>query len=1095
MSRGTSQGMVDVATPLKALMCYTLIKSCIEPQLNACSDTCNTPQYQYYYAPNLTVLSTWTNVRAPGLYYKDADKKLYVSVLNNGAGYAWDIGVNVSYGTTKNQDRIVSGGGNLLDVKIAGLTFWGAAQAGHKTIGQSVKDFLIDESNFAKYLQGFKSDKEHEMIPAFWETEIPFEAKAGEFTKVIINVDSNKFIPETNENDNTYILEIDKLPDPATYKIENIKAERTGDNLGDYNLSFDLKNIGEENGEATVTFTEGNTQYPGSVTITRDLSAGESKHIVQSLHFDVEGGNDGCALTKQIIIKVVDGQNRSVSGSITFPLRAGLVSGRITDLFDKPVKGVTVTTSTGQSAVSGENGFYHLTGIPKLGKLTIATSHPDYSLVQTKEITMTLTEVPEPGGMFSCETTGLTHTVNFVMKDQDVIFTVSIKDSSGNPVNAHVIAANLDFRTEADIEGSGPLSELQPGKYTFTISAAGYKTISQEVNAVPNDQNLEFILEKLNGRTDDSSLSIITPQLLWEKDIGSEIFVDIRVTKDGKTVILYTSKNKPDTGKLYFLESSSGNQIATISTIANAGNSQASIDTSYNGQTTALCSNDDKTFGKNRGKNWLKLFNASGGSLGQMEYEGKISTGLCEVSPDGFYIYPYRLVNKGFYQYTRHDIMGIEKSESPMTYASYRGTFFTPQNYILAGCPEGGGLCLQTINKTAVYSYGQIGDSPVFSDSSQNGDKIATISTDKSYFFSGNQKLWEKDVQTRGNPLSISVSPGGNYVIYSTNTPTSHRTVKIFTGSNEDLTPAGVPKTTNEDVVHVSANDKGIFYAVMDKKKIKYFQVGKYTTGYNPDTISPTASPDWTDGISYYVNGEFHDAGLKAIYNLDLGIIYRADKSIRLNIPDLASNSGLGVLSIAKDSLFSIDNELHPVLLKGQMTVNFTSPAKVYAIKFDRYDLDLFQTKLDQFIAGSLPETEFFIVKNIHTKFKVRNNPNEIKVLVETGQVQILGKGFVKTVSANRQISIDAKNNIKESNYIAARIYLISAAILAVIIGILLFIYRKTKAGQKTLHILKTVAVWKWRMLKKIVIIIWKILKLLLQKLFLLIQKLFKKKK
>ncbi|MFN4213132.1 MAG: hypothetical protein ACK4FL_04220, partial [Microgenomates group bacterium] len=142
---------------------------------------------------------------------------------------------------------------------------------------------------------------------------------------------------------------------------------------------------------------------------------------------------------------------------------------------------------------------------------------------------------------------------------------------------------------EKMINGKTDLPQLQPGKFFFTLSKEGYKTFGQTVNAVPENQVLRFYLEKLSGRPNDQGLEIISPKLLWERQILRENFVAMRMTKDGKTVIFYTSQNKPNTGKLYFLESLSGKEKKIVSTIANGGLSQAGLDTSYDGNTTALC--------------------------------------------------------------------------------------------------------------------------------------------------------------------------------------------------------------------------------------------------------------------------------------------------------------------------------------------------------------------------------------------------------------------------------------------------------------------------------------------------------------------------
>ena len=213
-----------------------------------------------------------------------------------------------------------------------------------------------------------------------------------------------------------------------------------------------------------------------------------------------------------------------------------------------------------------------------------------------------------------------------------------------------------------------------------------------------------------------------------------------------------------------------------------------------------------------------------------------------------------------------------------------------------------------------------------------------------------------------------------------------------------------------------------------------------------------------------------------------------------------------GNLYIASGALFSVDNNHHPIILKGYITAQIGSPATIYAIKFDRFDMDLFQTKVDQFRFGSLPQNEYFIVQNTHTKYSLKNEPNKITVSVESGEVQVSSEKLKRSVVAGKQISIDAKNNIKESVYLGSRIYLIIGTVLVVVSSILLFIYRKTKTGQKILVILKMIAIWFWKtikqivkliwtMIKKVAPIIWNILKTSLQKLILFIKKLGKKNK
>lgn len=213
-----------------------------------------------------------------------------------------------------------------------------------------------------------------------------------------------------------------------------------------------------------------------------------------------------------------------------------------------------------------------------------------------------------------------------------------------------------------------------------------------------------------------------------------------------------------------------------------------------------------------------------------------------------------------------------------------------------------------------------------------------------------------------------------------------------------------------------------------------------------------------------------------------------------------------GTLNILEGTLFSVDINSRLILLKGQLTVDFNSPETIYAIKFNRFDLNLFQTKLNQFLSGELPSSEYFVVKNIHTKFTLKNYPNTFDVAVDNGQVNVLADKTEKVINSGKQISIDASNNIKESIYISFKIYAIIAGVLILILSTVLFIYRKTKIGGKiisilkiigqgSLKVIKIVVIWIWKMAKKFTPILWGKIILFFQFLGKIVKKIIKKGK
>ncbi len=244
--------------------CKPLIENCIAPQLAACRSTCALDQK--FYAPDISVGNPYGNFYYHGVIYDDSAKTLTFKVVNNGRGYARDIGAEASWGHTRNRDGLVSGGGQLFKETISELIYAGARNGPPKTLEDYVTDFLIEESNFAKYLQGFKSDADNYEVPAIWYKTIPFTAPDGELTKVIFNVDPNQMITERSEGNNTFVLTIDKLPTPPHFQIDKFSQKLVSGELNNFMLEFDVKNTGEESGEAFVKIYEGD--YDGTSTKT-----------------------------------------------------------------------------------------------------------------------------------------------------------------------------------------------------------------------------------------------------------------------------------------------------------------------------------------------------------------------------------------------------------------------------------------------------------------------------------------------------------------------------------------------------------------------------------------------------------------------------------------------------------------------------------------------------------------------------------------------------------------------------------------------------------------------------------------------------------
>jgi len=382
---GKLKEIVDVAPIFKAwLICKPIIEDCIVPQLDACKTICE--QSPTFYAPNLTVGGYWSDFH--GLYYDDEKKTLSMRVMNNGLGYASDIGVQLSYGYTSNQDGSGMTGGTYLSETIPELLFLGSRQAAPKGVGDIVTDFLIDESNFSKYLQRFKSDADNYYIPPGWEKTIEISAPEGKLTRFILNVDYNQEIAESNEGDNTYILDIDKRPTPARFNFDKIEVVRNFNSITEYTVRATIRNTGDLQGDATVSFYEGNdpTGKQPLFTKTDRVYGKDATVFATTLTVDVSKLQSSCAYTKRFSATVKDENGVTQTSYFDIPLYAGHIFGLVKDLAGKPIKGATVKASTGQTATTSEGGYYHLTGIGVLGEITVTFSHPNYTGEVTKKL-------------------------------------------------------------------------------------------------------------------------------------------------------------------------------------------------------------------------------------------------------------------------------------------------------------------------------------------------------------------------------------------------------------------------------------------------------------------------------------------------------------------------------------------------------------------------------------------------------------------------------------------------------------------------------------------------------------------------------------
>ena len=1023
---GKLEEIVDVKPLFTAwLICKPLIEDCIVPQLDACATTCQSNTV--YYAPNLTTGSEYGYFQ--GLYYDDTAKTLSMRVMNTGAGYAWNIGVSMSYGSTDKQDGSGMSDHSYFSETIPELLFLGSRQAQPVGVSDIVTDFLIDQSNFSKFLARFKSDAGNHYIPPGWEKTIPFGVPDGKLTRIILNVDPNQDIVESNESDNTYILEIDKRPKPASFDITNIEMMRQGNTLTDYLVRFTVNNSGELAGEAKLSLFEGgNTDGIGAFhTQTKHVDEKGSTVFEKMITVDVSNGSPSCSTSKRFTATVTDDKGVSRSVRFDIPLYAGVITGRVTNTKGKAVVGATVTASTGQTATTSAYGTYRIKGIATLGNVTLTISHSSYTESQTKEATLTLST--SKNMMNACMADGLTvSNIDAVLRDIPVKLTIKLKNTQGQDLTGNVMLTGPAGTKTYEVNGEKVIDEADVGQFSVTAGSPGYITKFIQSMLTPPEQTLEITLEKLNGRPTDAGLTLITPVKLWEKTLPNKVD-DIEGTKNGKLLVVYTSKNTAISGQLHFINPVNGEFIKNITVPSTRGQQQEGLDVSYDGRTVGFMVNPGG-FGLTETERIVKVFNATGNEVASTTVD-KHNAASMAVSPDGFYLYPTSLMNNSLYKYTRLEMEGIGE-KALQSYAASEQLDFLHNNTIVASCKTG--LCIKTLASVEIRTLGRTNGAVRAIDSTFD-DSTIIVRTDKGLAFFGGAG-WEKELKRDPAFVSAAITPGGEYVIVA-NGGNGNNTLSILKRSGEDATP----QYKYNDVRSVEANDRGLFFTTAKSNKIAYYQIGTYATEYKPPADSEDTAQTQTGNLEIYVNLEkkFKPTGyLMSWDNMASGVMYKTMSAMTLTTP-------WGNLKLGDGTVIARSPTNEPLLVWGQAEVNASSPITMVIIKSKLYDVVPMADKVEKYWLGELAPEDYVLVKNLHTRYEAKNTANTVLVTVLDGNVEIRSKDIQKNIYTNQVAKIVENKITVGTNWMKYIVWIIITVGIC-IAGSVIFVFRKHHA-------------------------------------------------
>ncbi len=981
--------IVDVSYVFKAwFVCKPLIEDCIALELQKCDTTCKASPT--YYAANLSVGNPFYNI-LHGLYYDQSRHTVRMRVVNNGLGYAWDIPVLLEWGHTPNRDGKITSWQKMHEGTIPELLFFGSRQATPKTVGDYVTDFLIDESNFSSFLSRFKSDADFVYIPPAWEFQVPFYPVNGELNRLKFTVDPGNTIPESNEADNTYILDIDDRPTPATFKILAVDTIRHEGSLTEYTVKITVKNDGEETGTATLHFfsdQEGGISQTDSLTI----AGGQTGIFTKELTIDVSQGNPECFRYKKFMVSISDDDGITVEHDVLVPYYAGLVSGRVTNKAGKGVAGATVRISTGQQTVTRDSGLYTISGISSLGDIVVSVSHPSYTQPQTKTLSLSLSVDRHKAS--SCNATGLYHPgVDFTLRDQPTRLILQLRDPFGNPVTGSVMISGPSDTSSYDVIGEKIIEESEVGNFTITASAPGYESVYLQAVLTPPEQIVPIVLKKLPGRPTDEGFSIHKPKLLWELSLPVESKVDdIEGSKNGNLLVVYTSKNAPNTGTLTFIDPKNGHIEKQVSVPSTKGQQQVGLDVSYSGGTVGFMVNPG-IFGKTERDRIVKVFGADGIEFGSANLSRRSSPYMA-VSPDGFYLYPNELMNKSLHIYSRNETEG-KGGESPQSYARSEAIKFTRNHTVIADCK--GIHCIKTLADTDITEIGKLSAASRVIDLDFDGRTIL-FRTDKTLELFGSSS-WKKELKRDSAFTSAALTPGGEYAIaaYGGGSNT-HLTLGVFTKSGQDVTP----EYPYKDVRYVEANDRGMFFTQTNRNTIAYFQIGSYKTQYKPETSLETTAQTTSDMLSYDPLSKTFIPLYSAIswYTLFPSATYKATKEITLS-------TSWGKITIGKDTIFSKSTAGEPMLIEGYIRIDADAPITMVILKNKLTDVSLMAKRVLEYWLGRLSSDSFIVVKNLHTRYTAEKNDTDISVTAEQGTISVTSLEKISTIPEGSTAFVD----------------------------------------------------------------------------------------
>ncbi len=782
----------DFGPFIQSLFCVGAVKLNLEPKLNQCAKDCTADMWTY--APDLNV-ATKKGSSMPGVWYTD-DGKIHIEIHNGGYVYSPAFKVDVYTATTYEENCDEADNWDQID-------------------SYEVKE--LAPSVIEKNTLG---------IPLVNNKTIDWEAPTDACSKVKVVVDPDNRIPELDERDttpvnNSYVLTINKLPEPPHYQISNIKHELVGDYLDRVNLTFDIENRGEKVGRPKVLVKDCNKGQTlrGTSGVKLELEPDEKETHTIKIN-DLFWPNEPPMYEQRcLLIEASDGSDVARAQHFV-TLFSGTISGTVKDVYGKPIENATVTLNTGESLKTDDTGYFYFSGITKTGEFTVTAKDPNHDLTATKTVTLKLSKDP-----LDTDQSELHPYVQMVLLDNPAKLKINC------PVDKYAFKlTNNDFSYEGiTTDADTMLDGILAGTYHLILTKPGYSTNAMDINLEKGkQQTISCGLQELDAYLNDDAITF-APKIkeLWSFKHPKEEYLarSAAISGDGSTLYVAFCNAHEQKCELYVFDKTGKVQGYLI--IPNKKPYEGvSLKVAYDGHDVLI---DDYLIVDNKGN-----------ILGQKEstqhngiYVGFSWDGNLVCLSDGLY-------NTGFV-----------KVSDKCKFSHFGKT--TPNGLTINYCePVSDGLCTYHIlggdgspffkctgSWCDYWGY----DSTYDLSKAVLGIEASQDMTRINYIENGFVK-WGANIKGDERGM-LSISPNGEYVVFARPIQDLH----IFDGSGNDLM-SNVSKDVKTDIdnqtfLDIKATGIGIFYvSSLVDQKIHFGVFGKVGQGKKENIQISTSQED-----------------------------------------------------------------------------------------------------------------------------------------------------------------------------------------------------------------------------------------------------------